>query len=284
MVRFLILIVLAESSRILQDCHGSDQFSFGRILQSFSFKRHMTITQSEQSPQGKGTRQWKLKSWLGMAFLLFFQGGCTTALSERWPPPHDAPLQELYVSLDTWHAMIGFPRKNERVVPGHHPPTGDVASEADVSYFEEWGFAERAWYLGGQQGFSGILRALLWPTEGVVEIGQYAELWATRTPQPPADLFLFRVSEQGLRRVQQYLAETLAAKTPIYVAGKSRFYVAKDSYHLFHHCHFYIAMALHAAGLPISPSFSISRSSLAWQLEQVVERTKDKTIAIKVQE
>jgi hypothetical protein len=44
------------------------------------------------------------------------------------------------------------------------------------------------------------------------------------------------------------------------------------------------ARALQAAGLPISPSFSISRSSLAWQLEQVVERAKDKTIAMKVNE
>jgi hypothetical protein len=186
------------------------------------------------------------------------------------------------VSLDTWHAMIGFPQKHERMVSENHLTPGAVASEADFSYFEEWGFAERAWYLEGQQGMGGVLLALFWPTEGVVEVGQYAGLWATRTPQPPVDLFLFRVSKQGLHRVQQYLASTIATEVPISVMGKSRFYVAKDTYHLFHHCHFYLARALQAAGLPISPSFSISRSSLAWQLEQVVERAKDKTIAMKV--
>lgn len=244
------------------------------------------ITHPGQHPQNQCTLQWKLKGyvWIGMVLLLFLQGGCTTSFQERWPPSRDVPLHELYVSLDTWHAMIGFPRNNERVVPGHHPTPGGVASEATLSYFEEWGFAERAWYLDGQQGLGGILRALFWPTEGVVEIGQYAELWATRTPQPPVDLFLFRVSKQSLRRVQQYLASTTATEMPIFVGRKSRFYVAKDAYHLFHHCHFYIAMALHAAGLSISPSFSISRSSLAWQLEQVVERVKDKTIATKVNE
>ena len=230
------------------------------------------------------TLQWKLigQVWIGMAFLLFLQGGCTTPLSAIWPPPHDVPLQEIYVSLDTWHAIIGFPQKNERLVPENRFTLGGVISGNNHSYFEEWGFAERAWYLEDQQGLGGIFRSLFWPTEGVVEIGQYTKLWATRTPQPPVDLFLFRVSEQGLRRVQQYLAETISTEGPIYEVGKSRFYVAKDSYHLFHHCHFYIARALQEAGLPISPSFSISRSILAWQLEQIVEKAKDKTIATKV--
>ena len=207
-----------------------------------------------------------------------------TPLPEIWPPPQEAPLHEIYVSLDTWHAMIGFPRKNERLISEDRSTPGGEAFETDFPYFEEWGFAERAWYLEDRQGLGGTLRALFWPTEGVVEIGQYSKLWATRTPQPPVDLFLFRVSEQGLRRVQQYLAASLSTEVPIYVVGKSRFYLAKDSYHLFHHCHFYIAMALQEAGLPLSPSFSISRSMLAWQLEQVVKKIKDKTIATKVNE
>ena len=263
--------------------HGRYQASFGRILRSFSFERHVTIIHFEQSLQYAFTLQWKLKGyvWISLAFLLLLQGGCTI-FSEQWPPPHDGLSQEIYVSLDTWHAMIGFPRENERVVTGSHPTSGNGVSETDVSYFEEWGFSERAWYLEDQQGLGGVLRALFWPTEGVVEIGQHAKLWATRSSQPPVDLFLFRIREQDLHRVQQYLAETISTKVPIYEVGKSRFYVAEDSYHLFHHCHFYIAMALQAAGLPISPSFSISRSSLAWQLEQIVEQTRDKTIAMKV--
>jgi hypothetical protein len=186
------------------------------------------------------------------------------------------------VSLDAWHAMIGFPQHSERLVQEDGPTPEGGASGPDLSYFKEWGFAERAWYLESQQGLSGILRALFWPTEGVVEIAQYAKLWATRTPQPPSDLFLFRVSEQSLRRVQQYLAATLSTEVPMYEVGKSHFYLAKDSYHLFHHSHFYIAMALQAAGLPISPSFSISRSMLAWQLEQIVENAGDHRLATKV--
>jgi len=191
-------------------------------------------------------------------------------------------LQEIYVSLDTWHAIIGFPRKNERPVPETLPTPNEATSETDSFYFEEWGFAERAWYLEGQQGLDGILRALFWPTEGVVEIGQYPHLWATRTLQPPADLFVFRVNQQALRRVQEYLAQTLSTAVPVFEVGKSRFYLARDSYHLFHHCHFYIARALQEVGLPISPSFSISRSSLAWQLEQIVKQAGNRTIATKV--
>jgi hypothetical protein len=236
-------------------------------------------------PAFEFSHQWKLKSyfWIGMAFVLFLQVGCTTPLSEKWPPSQEVPLQNIYVSLDTWHAVIGFPKKHGRLALEHRSTPGDVTSRADLSYFEEWGFAERAWYLENQQGLSGVLRAMFWPTEGVVEIGKYTKLWATRTPQPPSDLFFFRVSEQGLHRVRQYLANTILTEEPILVMGKSRFFLAKDSYHLFHNCHFYIVKALQEAGLPLSSSFVITRSGLVWELEQIVEQTSDETMAMKLQ-
>lgn len=45
---------------------------------------------------------------------------------------------------------------------------------------------------------SGVVRALFWPTEGVVEVGRYDRIWAERTPQPSSDLFLFRLTEEAI--------------------------------------------------------------------------------------
>jgi hypothetical protein len=134
--------------------------------------------------------------------------------------------------------------------------------------YEEWGYAERAWYLEGRQGLTGAIRALFWPTEGVVEVGLHDRIWAERTPQPPADVFEFSLSAEGYGRLRRYLQSTIASTDPVKIMGTSKFYVAKDSYDLFHHCHQYAAKALREAGLPVSPWAAISRSIFAEQLRR----------------
>ena len=135
-------------------------------------------------------------------------------------------------------------------------------------YYEEWGYAERAWYLEGKTGLVGVIRALFWPTEGIVEVGYYDRVWAKRTPQPPSDLFSFRLSEEGYQRLRQHLQATLLDEDPVATFGQSLFYPARRSYHLFHTCHQYAALALREAGLPISPFWAFNRTSLAWQLRR----------------
>jgi hypothetical protein len=177
------------------------------------------------------------------------------------------------VSIDTWHAMIAIPIQpedsdqpsafsfDEGILPQH--------SSLSTHYmFEEWGYAERAWYLEGKTGVGGILRALFWPTEGVVEVGHNDRVWAERTPQPPSNLFSFRLSEEGYQRLRRHLRTTLFNDKPVASFGQSVFYPAKRSYHLFHTCHQYAAMALREAGLPVSPFWTFNRTILAWQLQR----------------
>jgi Protein of unknown function (DUF2459) len=155
----------------------------------------------------------------------------------------------IVVSVDTWHAMIAFPLSN--------------------GGFEEWGYAEQAWYLEGRQGLAGALRALLWPTPAVVEVTVSDTLWAERTPQPPADVFVLRIGEGGYRQLRDHLAATLADPEPVAVLDGSRFYRARRAYHLFHQCHHYAARALAAAGLPVAPASAFTRSAFAAELERL---------------
>jgi len=188
------------------------------------------------------------------ACLLLAQVGCAAPVRGLWPPPTDAPVRTIYVSLDVWHAMIAFP------------------TDTDGPGFEEWGYAEQAWYLEGRQGVTGALRALFWPTTGVVEVGRHDQVWAQRTPQPPSDLFTFRLSDQGYLQLRRHLHETIATTEPILTAGTTKFYPAKRPYHLFHQCHQYVALALQEAGLPTSVFWAFTRASLAMQLRRA-ERT-----------
>jgi len=204
---------------------------------------------------------------------------CASPVAGVWPPTQDSATRTVSVSLDTWHAMIAFPLGEQPTAGSEQqeaepPPRSSVLSHSLPAIrhqlFEEWGYAERAWYLEDQRGLTGIARALFWPTEGVVEIGQYERVWADRTPQPPSDLFIFRVSDEGFRRLRRHLRGTVSSDEPVASLSRSTFYPAIRSYHVFHTCHQYAASALREAGLPISAFWAFNRTSLAWQLQRAV--------------
>ena len=203
----------------------------------------------------------------GAAILLALLPACASPVEGLWPPSPASPARTIYVSLDTWHAMIAFPIQPE----DSEQPSAFSFKEGNPPQhlFEEWGYAERAWYLEGKTGLTGTLRALFRPTEAVVEVGRYDRVWADRTPQPPAELFVLRLSEEGHRRLRRYLRRTISVEAPVASVGQSIFYTAVRSYHLFHTCHQYTAHALREAGLPISPFWAFNRASFAWQLRRV---------------
>jgi hypothetical protein len=212
----------------------------------------------------------------GLLSLAFLLGGCAISDVELWPPTPGTPTEEIYVSLDTWHAMIAFHPKNVR----NHQHFSDMPSlktpAAEQPAFEEWGYAERAWYVEGRQGLSDVLWTLFWPTDGVVEIAAYNQVWADRTPQPPSDLFIFRISQEGYQRLRRHLRSTIISSDPVETVGNSRFFRAARSYHLFHQCHQYAALALQEAGLPISTFWAFNRSSLAMQLHRAQSLENEK--------
>jgi hypothetical protein len=155
-------------------------------------------------------------------------------------------------------------------VRGDDGVTGTDGAPGERRVYEEWGYAERAWYLEKRQGFTGVLRALLWPTEGVVEVGIQESIWAERTQKPPVEAFRFQISEAGYLSLRSYLRATIASEEPVGIVGNSRFCVARSSYHLFHHCHHYTAKGLREAGLPISMSGALTRGGFAKQLRRIM--------------
>jgi len=208
--------------------------------------------------------------------------GCAAPAPELWPPAEGAPSHTVVISLDTWHAMIAFPLGGaEDRALSNEPRPSILGSQALA--FEEWGYAERAWYLEGRQGFSGVVRALFWPSPGVVEVGLHGRIWASRTPQPPSDVFVFRLSETGYRRLRAHLRATIAAADPLLAAGGSKFYASKRPYHLFHQCHQYAALALREAGLPLAPFWSFNRASFAMQLRRAVRLAADQRVAMAIE-
>lgn len=212
----------------------------------------------------------------GATVFLSLLWACASPVEGLRPPPPEFIQHTVYVSLDTWHAMIAFPiqQADSDQPSAFSSKDGTFSQHSSLRtqhLYEEWGYAERAWYLEGKTGVRGVVRALFWPTEGVVEVGHYGLVWAERTPQPPSDLFTFRLTEEGYQRLRQHLHATLLSEEPVATFGQSAFYPAKRSYHLFHTCHQYAALALREAGLPLSPFWAFSRTTLVWQLRRAAE-------------
>jgi hypothetical protein len=182
----------------------------------------------------------------------------------------------IVVSLDAAHSMIALPVEGRGPRGGgDHDTTGMDEAPGAPRVYEEWGYAERAWYLEKRQGLTGVLRALLWPTEGVVEVGIHQSIWAERTQKPPVEAFRFQISTAGYRSLRSYLRETIMLEEPVGMVGNSRFCVARSSYHMFHHCHHYTAKGLREAGLPIAMSRTLTRNGFAKQLRRIMPPSRD---------
>ena len=198
-----------------------------------------------------------------LAVGLLFSAGCTTANHDLSSLPKSFPSGTVIVSLDTWHAMLAFPVHSLN------------ALENSEQEYEEWGYAERAWYVEGEQGISGMIRALFWPTDGVVEVGRHPTIWAERTPQPPAEVFVFHLETEQYRQLRLFLESTLLSRTALANFEGSYFYPSVRSYHLFHTCHQYAAHALQAAGLPLTPALAFHSTILGWQLQSLSQKSDD---------
>lgn len=230
-----------------------------------------------------GYGRTRLYPWL-LAGLLIAFCGCAAPIQELWPPQEGAPSHTIVVSIDTWHAVIAFALEEPRQRSGAGAESHPAILSDRKTPFEEWGYAEQAWYLEGRQGLTGVMRALFWPSPGVVEVGLHGRIWAARTPQPPSDVFVFRLSETGYRQLRAHLRGTVGATQPLLVTAGSKFYSSKRSYHLFHQCHQYAALALREAGLPLSAFWSFNRPSFTMQLRRAVELAGDQSVAMSIED
>ena len=148
----------------------------------------------------------------------------------------------------------------------------EPGSSADRSPpWEEWSYAEESYYLEGDSGCSGTMRALFVPSAAVVQVARTAVPWSERTPQPPARSWAFRLSESGYRRLVEFLAGSRESPEIISDAFGYSWYRASDSYHAFHHCYHWTARAVRSAGLPVWSFYSLFKGCLEAQLDRALD-------------
>ncbi len=146
------------------------------------------------------------------------------------------------------------------------PPLGDFPG----AQYLEVGWGDRDYYQAPDPHIGITLKAGLLPTDSVLHIVGFDGPVATYFPY--SEVIGIELSSAGFEHLSRTIAASFArdeagnAKSlgpGLY--GNSRFYLSRESYHLFNTCNVWTARALRAAGLPISPARSIRVESLMFQ-------------------
>jgi len=169
-------------------------------------------------------------------------------------------------------------------VVGHGWHTGIVLRAADVpadawparadfpdAQYLEIGWGDRDYYQATDPGAWLALKAAFWPAPGVLHVVAFDG--AVERYFGAAEVIELDVSEAGLQRLIKHLRashELDAAGRPVVLGlglyGRSRFYASRERFHLFKTCNVWVATALREAGLPLTPTLTVSADALMARL------------------
>ena len=201
--------------------------------------------------------------------LVVLASGCAAQLNPGALLAADAQAttHRVHVVRHGWHSGVVVRAAD---VPEHAWPARREFVSAE---YLEVGWGDRAYYQAPDPSVWLGLRALLWPTAGVLHMvgfsGPVEHYFAS------AEIVALQVTPQGLARLVAAVAashEQDAAGQPIPLGpglyGTSRFYASNEVFHLFATCNVWVAAMLREAGVPISPALSPTSGALFAQLRR----------------
>lgn len=173
----------------------------------------------------------------------------------------------VHVVRHGWHSGI--------VVRAADVPENAWPAQRDFvgAEYLEVGWGARAYYQAPDPSVWLGLRALLWPTAGVLHMvgfsGPVDGYFAS------AEIVALQITPQGFARLVGAISashELDAAGRPITFGpglyGSSRFYASRDTFHLFATCNVWIAAMLREAGVPLGGMLWPTSGTLFAQLRR----------------
>ena len=196
--------------------------------------------------------------------------GCAAQSNPGALPAADAQAatQRIYVVRHGWHSGIVVRAAD---VPLQAWPARREFAGAD---YLELGWGDRAYYQAPDPSVWLGLRALLWPTAGVLHIVAFDG--PVERHFMSAEIVALQITPQGLARLVAAVSashELDATGQPVRLGpglyGKSRFYASRDNFHLFSTCNVWLAALLREAGVRVSPTLSQTSGALFAQLRRL---------------
>ena len=204
-------------------------------------------------------------------WILFLAVSCSTCaapIRETLAPSESEPRKTIYLVNHGWHAGIVLRRAD---IPDNIWPK--LGNFPDMEYLEVgWGDMDYYQIPDSHLGF--ILKAALLPTASVLHIVGFNG----HVPAyfPFSEIIRIELSSAGFELLSRTIASSFALDKAGNTTspspgryGNSRFYLSRETYHLFNTCNVWTARALRTAGLPITPATATSVGNLMSQARKL---------------
>ncbi|MGH8711286.1 MAG: DUF2459 domain-containing protein [Burkholderiales bacterium] len=198
-------------------------------------------------------------------------GACVGPAKNSFPAEVGEARRSVYLVSHGWHTGIVLKRAE---VPRAIWPEADDFSGAE---YLEVGWGDRDYYQAREfDAWLGV-KAIFWPTPSVLHIVGFND--AVESYFPTSDIIRVELSARGFERLCGYIhdsyardaaGQTIRLGPSLY--GDGRFYLSREKFHLFNTCNVWTARGLRAAGLPVTPFFSLTTGQVMSQARKLGTR------------
>jgi uncharacterized protein (TIGR02117 family) len=194
---------------------------------------------------------------------------CAAPVSETLTPSESEPRKMIYLVNHGYHTTIVLRRAD---IPDNIWPK--LGNFPDMEYLEVgWGDMD-LYQMPDPIPLEIFLKAALLPTASVLHIAGFNDHVPAYFPY--YEIIRIELSSAGFERLSRTIASSFAldkagniTSLSPGVYGNSRFYLSRETYHLFNTCNVWNARALRIAGLPITPATTVRVEGLMSQARKL---------------
>ena len=202
---------------------------------------------------------------------LWFCLGTRSVIADWSCAGHEAACKTVFVVHNSWHAAIVLKRHD--LTNAALPELADFPNVRNIEI--SWG--DRDFFTDPDAGVWAALRAAFWSKGSVLHLVGFNDSVAQFYHS--AEISELRVAPAAFRLLVDFISQTFARPTPTDRAPPSpglfpysRFYPATARFSVSRTCNTWVAEALAAAGVPISPGEVLTAGSLASQIASLVKQ------------
>lgn len=198
-------------------------------------------------------------------FIVFLNCACSNHAAEIPLGIEAKNVRSVFIVHDAWHAAIVI--KKADIPVAVLPELKDFLSAEYLEF--SWG--DRDYFPAPDAGLGLALKAAFWSSGSILHVVGFKD--AVENFYPSADIIGITLSEQGFQQLIKFISDTFSRPHPPAPAearpglfSNGRFYAAEGKFSVLRTCNTWVAEALSAAGLPISPGYVITAGNLSNQL------------------
>jgi len=207
-----------------------------------------------------------LKSLLRQSAHLIFLLVCSTYACSN--PPAEIlstgdgkNVRTVFIVHDAWHSAVVI--RTADISAAVLPEMKDFPS----AQYLEFSWGDKDYFPAPNGGVGLVLKAAFWSSGSVLHVVGFRD--TVEKTFPAAEIIEIVLSEESFQRLIKFISDTFSRPHPPAPAEprpglfpNGRFYSAEGNFSILRTCNTWVAEALRAAGLPISPSYVITAGNL----------------------